>query len=302
MSTVLITGGSGFLGKAILSHLLKNTKDDVYTLSRSEFPEYNQHIQCDLLDLPRVADVLEDIRPEMVFHTAGIPNNTQGIDLSPVLRNNIEGTNNLLSHLMDCPRFVFASSCTIYGEFSKKYPPNWMTIPRPISLYSVSKLAGEHLVRTYQKGGWIDGVCIRIPTICGLGATHGLLKDLFSKIESDSSTLNLWGISPGSIKPFQRVEEVAKLFCDIAYYKQGYEDVGLTVLAGNTDSLTVLEIAEMAMNELGRKKEIVWNNVVPQGDNNEIYLNPCFHFPTNSHDSILQTIKEYKESKKLAKE
>ena len=190
-----------------------------------------------------------------------------------------------------------ASTVTVYSIFDRTYPPNWMSYTRPLSIYAVSKMAGENLVRVYDNQKKIDGVCIRIPALVSNFSTHGLLRDLIRKVESDSQTLDLFGICPGSIKPFQFVDEVAKLFYDIGTYQQGYEEVGLTVLAGNTDSISVLEVAMLVMRELGRKKEIVWNEKIPIKNNNKIYLNPCYKFKSNSTEAILKVLKEYKLAK-----
>ena len=295
---VLITG-NGFLGKSLLSYLLKNTKDDIYTISRSA-SDYYQHISCDLLDVAVLNKTLDVIRPEVVYHTAGIALNKPDDDNpSFILRNNIEGTNNLLNGLKDCPRFVFASSVTVYGVFCCTYPPNWMSYTRPISLYATSKLACENLVRTYESQKRIDGTSIRIPALVGLNATHGLLKDIIAKVESDSPTLDLIGNEPGSVKPFQHVDEIAKIFYNVGSYKPGYEDIGLTCVVGNKDSITVKTVAELVMKQLGKNKEIKWSGSLWSGDNPEIYLNPCFCPPSSSTEAILKVLKEYKDNKQL---
>jgi UDP-glucose 4-epimerase len=297
MSRVLVVG-PGFLGSAILSYLIKNTKDDVYTLSRSP-NKYYQHIECDLLDVLVLKRVLDELEPEIVYHCGGSPIvKMDEENPSYILKQNIEGTFNLIHNLKNCPRFIYASSVNVYGEFNREHPPSWVSFTKPVSLYGVTKLASENLLRVYAASGRLDPVSIRLASLCGGGATHGLVLDLIRKVESNSPTLDLFGVSPGSKKPFHHVDEIAELFYKIGTEKVGYDEIGQTCLVGNTDSLDVKTIAELVMRELGKKKEITWSGSSWPGDINEIYLNPCLKPRSNSTESIIKTIKQYKESRK----
>ncbi len=296
MARILVTGGNGFLGQSLLSLLLKETQHDVYTISRSEF-NYFQHFRCDLLNVDDLMQVLLRVKPEIIFHLAANPNaKPDKNNPSAIIRDNIEGTNNLIVYSQDiceCPRFIHASSVTVYGHYNKKDPPYWMTCPEPISVYATTKLACDSLVTTYTKQGLIKGTSIRIPALTGVNATHGLVKDLIAKISSSSEKIEVYGNSPGSIKPFIDVDECAKWFYNIATDEKF--DVGLKCILGTKDSLSVLEIVKIIMDELGVKKNIVWNpNLTWKGDNPEIYIQPCYQTRLNSEQSIRKTVREYK--------
>lgn len=63
-------------------------------------------------------------------------------------------------------RFVYSSSSSIYGD-APDFPTVESTLPRPISPYGVSKLAGEHLCRLYAQSAGIPTVSLRYFTVYG---------------------------------------------------------------------------------------------------------------------------------------
>ncbi len=288
-SKVLVTGGSGFLGKSVLSHLLNHSEDEIYTLSRSRF-DYPKHIQCNLLDYKELRGIIEDLQPQKVYHLSGNalakPNEDNP---SEILYDNIVGTNNLLDLLPRGCRVVFSSSATVYGQFSKDRPKTWDSRPHPISIYATTKLACENLIHVYNHQGRIKGTSVRIPALVGRNPTHGVLKDIIRKLESDSPTLDLIGNAPGTIKPFCHIDDVAKILFNICEDK--YE-LGETVLIGRKDSISVLTIANIVMRYL-KKKEITWSGQTWAGDNLAIYIEPDIRPPISSEEAIEKTITEY---------
>lgn len=115
---VLLTGGAGFIGKAVVSELAVNSKD-VKILTRSLF-ETPGNIKAVLLDLNsnyELAAVLGDWRPDVLIHLAwaGIPDfslNQSLINLSMSLR--------LIEQAISlrCKRIILAGSCWEYGSAS----------------------------------------------------------------------------------------------------------------------------------------------------------------------------------------
>lgn len=285
---VVITGGTGFLGQSLLAHYLANSKDEVYTLSRSQ-SDYNKHFQCDLLDYSKLKNIITQINPDVCHHLAGNPNTRPDYEKpSEIINDNIGGTNNLILSLPVGCRFFLASSVTVFGTFNKFKPADWFTHTNPISVYSTTKLACENLVYLYTKQGRINGTSIRIPALVGKNATHGVLKDIIRKVQLDSPHLNLIGKSPGSIKPFSHVDEVASIFFSLA----SYSDFGPHIaIVGRRDSISVLDIAKLVMRFYG-EKEIVWAENSWPGDNNEIYIQPDISTSISSHEAIVKVIKE----------
>lgn len=288
--SVLITGGSGFLGQSLLSYLLKNTKDDIYTIGRKPF-EYFQHRECDLLDTVKLKEILNQIKPNIVYHLASNPNTKQNDENpSQILRDNIEGLNNLIHYLPTNPRFVFSSSVTVYGYFNKQDPPNWKSRCSPISLYSTTKLACENIIRINSLNNKIHGISVRMPALVGEKATHGLLKDVIRKVKN-GGPIELFGKSPGSIKPFVHVDDAAEFLYKVGTLQAGFDEYDPVCIIGNQDSLSVLDVAKLVMEKYG-EREVHFTGSTWEGDNPEIYLTPCYYPKSNSKDSIKRVLRE----------
>jgi len=138
----LVTGGAGFIGSHLVGRLISEGFE-VYVLNNfftGSFENIRNYLGCPRLHVVKgdVKGALKDV--DYVFHLAALAN----IDLSvrrPRLVNdvNVSGTLNLLMESLrfNVERFVFASSCAVYGEpiylpIDEDHPIN------PISPYGVS--------------------------------------------------------------------------------------------------------------------------------------------------------------------
>lgn len=135
------------------------------------------------------------------------------------------------------PKFIFISS---------------IVVKNPTTFYAASKVAGEALVNEYTSKGFIKGISVRPCAIVGKNG-RGMLYDIVSKIRSDEKTLNLM---TNSRKPFVHVDDVCRILKFIGLNK--YERKQSTICSDF--SMSVSEIAEMAMAKIDRKKEIVWGS------------------------------------------
>jgi len=298
---ILITGGTGFLGGAIFKYItsIKNPSFDIFRLSRNGGKRLLDY-SVDLTNEKYTDLAIDDIRPDIVFHCASNPN-TQLNELNPngLINDNIGGTHNLLRSIEKYRqgkqvKFIFTSSVTVYGKFYQEYPASIKTSPNPLSLYATTKFACENLVNMYSEIGAICGTSVRLPALVGLGNTHGLVGDLIKKIRQDGKELLLLGNSPGSIKPFCHVDEVAKILYHIALEESPYDTIlgRNKIILGNRDSMSVLEVAETMMSYLGHK-EIKWSGQSWAFDNPAIYLKPDIITPSNSYNAIVKVCKEF---------
>lgn len=178
---VCVTGAGGFLGKRLVRELLsRGTVVDRDGQRR----EFDQLIACDLSlgELPndsRLVRIEGDasspqtieqiITPETraVFHLAAVVSISAEEDFDLGMRVNFDGTRALLErcrHVAPGCTFCFASSAAVYGGDL----PATVTDETPLhpqTSYGMQKAVGEFLINDYSRRGFIDGRCLRLPTI-----------------------------------------------------------------------------------------------------------------------------------------
>ena len=171
---VVITGGCGFLGRRVALQLLARGDVDELVLfdnapSALPLPEDKRLsvLTGDIADSETVRRVISG-GTHSVFHLAAVVSGQAEADTDLGYRVNLDGTRAVLDAcraLGTCPRVVFASSLAVYGG---TLPPavGDETPLTPQTSYGTQKAIGELLLSDYSRRGFLDGVGIRLPTIC----------------------------------------------------------------------------------------------------------------------------------------
>ena len=126
-------------------------------------------LDADVSDAGVVADVVSS-RPDVVFHLAAVLSGEAEAELEKGYRVNLDGTRFLLDAVRRVgsgyqPRVVFASSIAVFGApFPEAIGDDFHTTP--LTSYGTQKAIGELLLSDYSRRGFLDGVGIRLPTIC----------------------------------------------------------------------------------------------------------------------------------------
>jgi UDP-glucose 4-epimerase len=154
VSSILVTGGAGFIGSHLADALLERANDvvvldDLSTGSRDHVPRNAELVEADVADAEAVRSAFEGRRFDAVVHIAGQASISKSFD-NPEndLRVNVVGTLNVIDQMVahGVSRLVYASSMTAYGE------PQTIPTPEsepciPISYYGVTKYAAERYVQ-----------------------------------------------------------------------------------------------------------------------------------------------------------
>jgi dTDP-4-dehydrorhamnose reductase len=252
LNKIVITGAEGFLGKYLVNYLTER-RWGVVPLNRAI---------VDLTDESKLKEVFNKINPSIVVHTAGIAVNEPNIEL---FEKNLKIITNIIKTLPNKCHLINTSSIVVYGDYPNRCDENTPTVPT--SLYGASKLAIESLIEAYSKLETIKGCNLRLTAIVGPNPTHGLLKAFFEKINNLEPILNGIGITPGSIKPFTYIEDVAKAInMAIQNGLQGTYNVG------PDDEISCLEVANIMMEEMNKFKDIRFSGPSFVGDNNKLHI------------------------------
>lgn len=146
---VLITGIDGFTGIELEQQLISNGYDVFGTVLLAT--PNKQHLICDIRNQEEIRNTIETVRPEYIFHLAGISFVGEQ-NRSLIYDVNVIGTENLLEAVLQCKimptKIIVASSATVYGNQNASTLDENMC-PRPVNHYGYSKLIMEHLVANY---------------------------------------------------------------------------------------------------------------------------------------------------------
>jgi nucleoside-diphosphate-sugar epimerase len=175
MARYLVTGGSGFIGSNIVDELLHRNQEVAVLDNLSTGRKENLAGVLDRIAFHE-ADIrdLDEIRPyfqntDYVIHLAALPSVPRSV-ADPITSNavNIDGTLNVLVAARDAKvkRVVFAASSSAYGD-NPVLPRVETHMPRPLSPYALTKLAGEYYCVMFTRLYGLEAVALRYFNIFG---------------------------------------------------------------------------------------------------------------------------------------
>ena len=177
---VLILGAAGMIGRKLTARLVADgavagREIDRLTLVDVVVPAgADGQVESIAADLaaPGEAERLVESRPELIVHLAAVVSGEAESDFDKGYRVNLDGTRNLLDAIRAAhdadgyrPRLVFTSSIAVYGAPLPAPIPDDFHLT-PLTSYGTQKAIGELLLTDYTRRGFVDGVGIRLPTIC----------------------------------------------------------------------------------------------------------------------------------------
>src|SRR5215470_15025837 len=193
---ILIIGAAGMIGRKLACRLagdgeLSGTAIGRLTLydvvAATAPPAARMPVEILSGDLPDPAEAprLLATRPDVIFHLAAIVSGEAEREFDKGYRINLDGTRLLLEAIRAVdrtPRLVFTSSIAVFGApFPDAIGDEFFNTP--LLSYGTQKAIGELLLADYSRRGFMDGIGIRLPTICiRPGAPNKAASGFFSNI------------------------------------------------------------------------------------------------------------------------
>ncbi len=278
MTTILITGGAGFIGSNLADELLKNNKiividnfNDFYdpkikekNIEHNLLNENYKLYRSDLIDSKKLDDIFSENEVDIVVHLAASAGVRPSIENpKKYVDNNILATLNILECMVkyDVRKMVFASSSSVYGNCSENVFTEDLNVTEPISPYAMTKSACEQMLYTFHSLYKINVVALRFFTVYGRRQRPDLAIHKFTRLISENASIPVFG--DGSTKrDYTYIDDiVGGIIASIEYNKTPYEIINL----GGGEPVTLSQMIKEIENALG-KHAIIDRKSMQMGD------------------------------------
>ena len=260
----LVTGCAGFVGSHLTEALLARGDEVIgvdnlipfydLSLKRQNLTSLLSHprfrfVEADLADA-NLLPLLDGV--ETVFHIAGQPGvrDSWGEKFAGYARNNVLATERLLNASVDVDlkRFVFAGSSSVYGD-SPAMPWSEDVCPQPRSPYAITKLAAEHLCRSYHLDFGVPTVVVRFFTVYGPRQRPDMAFHKFLKAALRDDPIPLYG-NGQQTRDFTYISDIVTGTLAAA---EAPDAVGRVFNLGGGSRIILLDLLEMLSSVVGKR-------------------------------------------------
>ena len=212
---VLVTGANGFLGLNLAASLAKREDCGLYLtdIRQPQLPGRETTIQCDLSDPAQVSKLIQDVKPDQIYHLAGLFSG----DYEANYRANVLAAKNLLDAVktsVPACRLLVTGSAAEYGcaasnPVSESCPLN------PVNLYGFTKMLQTRLAELYARIYGLDVVIARPFNLLGKGASEGLfvgrvMRQIEEFKQGKTAKITVGGLD--AVRDYLKVEDAAAAF------------------------------------------------------------------------------------------
>lgn len=203
---VVITGGAGFIGSAVIKDL-QQYGYEIYVIDNLSFGNRSfinipkeRFFEEDIRDKNKVKEIFSQVRPDILIHLAAvhfIPYcNQHPLESSQI---NIQGTANVLDAIaemkLELQKVFFASTAAVYPISDN--PLSEQTPTAPLDIYGLSKLVGERLCNEFHLKTNIPTIVCRFFNAFGPNETNPhLIPEIQQQLNSGARTINLGNLKP----------------------------------------------------------------------------------------------------------
>lgn len=267
--TILITGGSGFIGSTLSESLIENNK----IINIDNFNDfYNQDIKRDNIkkligfqnyilienDI-RNAEILDEIfelhKPDIVIHIAAMAGVRPSIK-QPVLYEdvNIKGTLNILEAMKKhgVKNLIFASSSSVYGNDSKIPFKEDKPLGKVISPYAATKKSGEDFCYVYHHLYGLNVIALRFFTVYGPRQRPDLAIHKFTRMILNGEPIPFYGDGT-TMRDYAYIDDIVRGINNSVEYVLSRENVFEIINLSGNKPVTLNEMVAQIEKATGKK-------------------------------------------------
>ena len=265
--TILVAGGSGLVGSAIIRELERVNKKVIGISSKD----------LNLLDRVRTFSYIKDLQPIAIIDAAAKVGGVGSNNAFPVefLSQNLQIQSNLMdaAHEANVEKFVFLGSSCIYPRnCAQPIKEDYLLtgeLEQTNSAYAIAKIAGIELVNSYRKEYGRRWISLMPTNIYGpndnfnLQSSHvvpALVRRFVEAVKSNDSTVTLWG-SGAPLREFLHVDDLALAVLQAA---ERY-DSSMHLNVGTGEDLSIAKLALLIASLTNFQGEILWDSTKPDG-------------------------------------
>jgi UDP-glucose 4-epimerase len=260
---ILVTGGTGFIGKALVPRL---RADGFLARGLSE-------AECPLRDYTTVESLIREQQPEVVIHLAAKTEVALSFDnYRTVSEVNYLGTINLAEacrkFVPGFKAFIMASTMETYGHQPEHGPFTETTEQRPMAPYAVAKLACEKYLAYMQYAYKFPSVILRQTNTYGRPDNDFFVVEriITQMLRSDACNLG----SPEPWRNFLFIDDLVELYSRLL--RNLDMALGETFVTGPDNALTIRDLADLIAGQLHWRGSINWHSM-PDRPGEIFYLN-----------------------------
>jgi GDP-L-fucose synthase len=265
--TILVAGGSGLVGSAIVREL-KGLSKDVVGISSKD---------VDLLDRSKTFEFINNLKPTAIIDSAAKVGGIGGNNSYPVefLSQNLQIQSNLMdaAHAAKVSKFVFLGSSCIYPrDCAQPIKEEYLltgALEQTNSAYAVAKIAGIELIKSYRKEYGYKWISVMPTNMYGPNDNFDLenghvlpvlIRKFVEAKRSGSGKVTLWG-SGAPLREFMHVDDFAKA---VVLCMDKYDD-SEQINVGSGHEVSIKALATKISAVVGFTGEIIWDSSKPDG-------------------------------------
>ena len=286
MSTILVTGGAGFIGSSLCEKIIYNNKIIVidnfcnyYDPIKKEknIKELNKNrnfklYRNDIRDKDSIKKIFDENNIDIVIHLAAMAGVRPSIE-NPILYQDVNcvGTQNLLEEMKNhnVLNLIMASSSSVYGNCKQAPFREDMIVDYAISPYAATKKANEVMTHVYHNMYGFNVIMLRFFTVYGPKQRPDLAINKFTKLLINNEEIPMYGDGSTS-RDYTYIDDIVDGIIKSMNYVEKNKDVYEIINLGNSSPINLKDMINTlskALNVEARIKQYP----LPKGDVERTY-------------------------------